>query len=156
MRSSFAINCNRSISHEFRVRSKTDAHASTRLAEFVSDNMEKQVQNVAIADAILHYELRIFVWDVAHNLKDRILAATAGKSLWSSIISAASRPMIEVSLVTRQKPRNIAEYWRRFSDHRLLFEAIRLQSRTLVLQLIARAQGKEAGAGVPPLIRELP
>jgi hypothetical protein len=60
------------------------------------DNMEKQVQNVAIADAILHHELRIFVWDVAHNLKDRILAATAGTSLWSSIISAASRPMIEV------------------------------------------------------------
>lgn len=58
--------------------------------------MEKQVQNVAIADAILHHDLRIFVWDVAHNLKDRILAALAGTSLWSGIISTASRPMIEV------------------------------------------------------------
>jgi hypothetical protein len=117
------------------------------------DNMEKQVQNVAIADAILHHELRIFVWDVAHNLKDRILAATGGTSLWSSIISAASRPMIEVSLVTRQKPRNIAEYWRRFSDHRLLFEGIRLP-RTLIFAIDCKSTGQRSGWSAPP-IREL-
>ena len=52
--------------------------------------------NSIIADAIEHCGLKVFIWDTGTNLKDRVLAAPHGSSLWSGLLSTMSRLMIEV------------------------------------------------------------
>jgi hypothetical protein len=52
--------------------------------------------NAAIADAIEHHGLRLFIWDTGSGLRDRVLAAPHGPSLWKEVLSTATRPMIEV------------------------------------------------------------
>lgn len=52
--------------------------------------------NAIIAEAVAKHGLRLFIWDTAPNLKARILAAPQGAAIWSSLISTASRPLIEV------------------------------------------------------------
>jgi hypothetical protein len=52
--------------------------------------------NAAIADAIDNHGLKLFIWDTGTNLKERILAAPFGSSLWNGLLSMATRPMIEV------------------------------------------------------------
>ena len=38
----------------------------------------------------------MFVWDTAPNLRERILAAPHGASIWNGLLSTASRPLIEI------------------------------------------------------------
>jgi len=52
--------------------------------------------NAAIADAIDHHGLKLFVWNTASDLRDRILAAPCGPALWKGLLSTATRPLIEV------------------------------------------------------------
>jgi hypothetical protein len=52
--------------------------------------------NAVIADAIEHHDLKVFIWDAGSNLKQRILEAPHGASIWKGLLSTASRPMIEV------------------------------------------------------------
>lgn len=52
--------------------------------------------NAVIAEAVERHDLRVFVWDTAPNLRERILAAPYGASIWNGLLSMASRPMIEV------------------------------------------------------------
>jgi hypothetical protein len=52
--------------------------------------------NAAIANAVEHHGLRLFIWDTAPNLKDRIHAAPHGSPIWKGLLSTASRQMIEV------------------------------------------------------------
>lgn len=49
-----------------------------------------------IAEAITRHGLRILVWDVAPNLKERIIAAPHGAVIWGGLISTVTRRMIEV------------------------------------------------------------
>jgi len=52
--------------------------------------------NATIADAIEHYGLKVFIWDTGPNLRDRVLAAPHGASLWKGLLSMATRPLVEV------------------------------------------------------------
>jgi len=52
--------------------------------------------NAAFADAIDHHDLKLFIWDRGPNLRERVLAAPYGASLWKGLLSTATRPMIEV------------------------------------------------------------
>ena len=52
--------------------------------------------NAAIADAVEHHGLRIFIWDAGPNLRGRALAAPHGASVWRGLLSTATRPLIEV------------------------------------------------------------
>ncbi len=52
--------------------------------------------NAVIADAVRNHGLRVFIWDTAPDLKQRILSRPHGPEIWRGILSMASRPMIEV------------------------------------------------------------
>lgn len=52
--------------------------------------------NAVIADAIERHDLKIFIWDTGPNLRERVLAAPHGESLWKGLLSTATRQMIEV------------------------------------------------------------
>lgn len=52
--------------------------------------------NSTIADAVEHYGLQIFIWDTGADLRNRVLAAPHGSSIWKGLLSTMSRPMIEV------------------------------------------------------------
>jgi SIR2-like domain len=52
--------------------------------------------NAMIADAIAKHRLRVFIWDVVPNLKERVLAAPHGAVIWGGLLSTASRQMVEV------------------------------------------------------------
>ena len=52
--------------------------------------------NAAIADAIEHHDLRVFIWDIGADLRGRVLASPYGPSLWKGLLSTMSRPTIEV------------------------------------------------------------
>ncbi len=52
--------------------------------------------NAAIADAVERHGLKIFIWDAGPNLRDRVLAAPHGASVWRGLLSTATRPLIEV------------------------------------------------------------
>lgn len=52
--------------------------------------------NAAIAEAVTNYGLRIFVWDTAPNLTERVKAAPQGEAIWRGVLSTASRPLREV------------------------------------------------------------
>jgi SIR2-like domain len=52
--------------------------------------------NAVIADAVENHGLRLFIWDTAPSLMDRVRAAPLGSQIWKGVLSTASRPMIEV------------------------------------------------------------
>ena len=52
--------------------------------------------NAAIADAVEHHDLKVFIWDTGSNLMDRVQAAPNGAYLWKGLLSTATRSMIEV------------------------------------------------------------
>jgi hypothetical protein len=52
--------------------------------------------NATIADAIENHGVSVFVWNTTSDLKDRILAAPYGATLWKGLITTATRPLIEV------------------------------------------------------------
>jgi hypothetical protein len=52
--------------------------------------------NSGIADSVEHHGLRLFIWDTGPSLRERILAAPCGVSLWKGLLSTATRQMIEV------------------------------------------------------------
>jgi len=52
--------------------------------------------NAVIADASENHGLRLFIWDTAPSLMDRVRAAAHGPRIWKGVLSTASRPMIEV------------------------------------------------------------
>jgi hypothetical protein len=52
--------------------------------------------NAAIADAIERHGLKVFIWNVSPNLRERILKAPHGSVIWNGLLSMATRPMIEV------------------------------------------------------------
>lgn len=52
--------------------------------------------NAIIANAIEYHDLKIFIWDTGPNLRERVLAAPHGESLWKGLLSTATRQMIEV------------------------------------------------------------
>lgn len=52
--------------------------------------------NATIADAINNHGLTVFIWNTAVDLKDRVLAAPYGATIWQGIISIATRPLIDV------------------------------------------------------------
>lgn len=52
--------------------------------------------NAAIAEAVHNHGLRVFIWDTGADLKGRVQAAPHGATIWSSLISTATRHMIEV------------------------------------------------------------
>ena len=52
--------------------------------------------NLTIADAVENHSLKVFIWDTAPNLRDRVLAAPHGASIWKGLLSTATRPLIEV------------------------------------------------------------
>lgn len=52
--------------------------------------------NATIADAIENHGLSVFIWNTASDLKERVLAAPYGATLWKGLISAATRPLIDV------------------------------------------------------------
>ncbi len=52
--------------------------------------------NGTIADAVDHCGLQVFIWDTAANLRNRVLAAPHGSSIWKGLLSTTSRGMIEV------------------------------------------------------------
>jgi hypothetical protein len=52
--------------------------------------------NATIADAITNHGLRVFIWDIAPDLRARVLAAPHGPVIWKSLISTASRQFIQV------------------------------------------------------------
>ncbi len=52
--------------------------------------------NAVMADAVENHGLRIFIWDTAPALMDRVRAAPHGAQIWKGVLSTASRPMIEV------------------------------------------------------------
>jgi hypothetical protein len=52
--------------------------------------------NAVVADAVENYGLRVFIWDTAPNLVERVLAAPHGARIWKGVLSTASRSMIEV------------------------------------------------------------
>lgn len=52
--------------------------------------------NATIADAVEHHSLKVFIWDTGPNLRDRVLAAPHGASIWKGLLSTATRSMIEV------------------------------------------------------------
>jgi hypothetical protein len=52
--------------------------------------------NATIADAVEHHGLKVFIWDTGPDLKNRIVAAQHGASIWKGLLSTATRPMMEV------------------------------------------------------------
>jgi SIR2-like domain len=52
--------------------------------------------NAIIADAITNHGLRVFIWDVASDLRERVFAAPHGPTIWKGLISTASRQFAEV------------------------------------------------------------
>jgi hypothetical protein len=52
--------------------------------------------NAVIADAVETHGLGIFIWNTASNLKELVLAAPHGPTIWKGLISTATRPFIEV------------------------------------------------------------
>jgi hypothetical protein len=52
--------------------------------------------NAVIADAVENHGLRLFIWDTAPNLMDRVRAAPHGDRIWKGVLSTTSRSMIEV------------------------------------------------------------
>jgi hypothetical protein len=52
--------------------------------------------NAAIADAVEHHSLRVFIWDTGSNLADRVRASPHGATIWRGLLSVATRPMIAV------------------------------------------------------------
>ena len=52
--------------------------------------------NATIADAIENHGLSVFIWNTASDLKERVLAAPYGATLWKGLISTATRPLIDV------------------------------------------------------------
>ena len=52
--------------------------------------------NAVIAEAIEIHGLKVLIWDTGPNLKDRILDAPHGRSIWSGLISTVTRTMTEV------------------------------------------------------------
>jgi hypothetical protein len=55
-----------------------------------------QPEQPTIADAVEYHGLKVFIWDAGPNLRDRVLAAPHGASIWKGLLSIATRPMIEV------------------------------------------------------------
>jgi SIR2-like domain len=52
--------------------------------------------NAVIAEAIEHHDLKVFIWDVGSNLKQRIMPAPHGAVIWNGLLTTASRQMIDV------------------------------------------------------------
>jgi len=52
--------------------------------------------NAVIADAVENHGLRLFIWDTAPSLMDRLRASPHGAQIWRGVLSTASRPMTEV------------------------------------------------------------
>jgi hypothetical protein len=52
--------------------------------------------NDVIADAAQNHGLKVFIWDVGANLRERVRAAPHGAAIWDAVLSTATRPMIEV------------------------------------------------------------
>ncbi len=52
--------------------------------------------NAVIAKAIENNGLKVFIWDTGPNLKDRVLAASHGATIWSGLLSTATRVISEV------------------------------------------------------------
>jgi hypothetical protein len=52
--------------------------------------------NATIAEAIVKHGLKVFIWGRGSNLKNRILAAPHGSTIWAGVSSTLTQPMIEV------------------------------------------------------------
>ncbi len=48
--------------------------------------------NAVIADAVENHGLRVFIWDTALNVRDRVRAAPHGAQIWQGVLSTSSRP----------------------------------------------------------------
>ena len=52
--------------------------------------------NAAIACAIQRYDLRVFIWDVRSDLRERVVAMPHGKAIWQGLLSTSTRSLMEV------------------------------------------------------------
>jgi hypothetical protein len=52
--------------------------------------------NAVIAYAIKHHNLKMFIWNTDATLRENVLRAPHGSTLWNGLLSTMSRPMFEV------------------------------------------------------------
>ncbi|MCP3055757.1 SIR2 family protein [Aurantimonas marianensis] len=52
--------------------------------------------NAAIADAVEHHRLSLFIWNTTSDVKSLVLSSPHGARIWQGLISTATRPLIEV------------------------------------------------------------
>jgi len=52
--------------------------------------------NAAIADAVEHHGLTLFIWDTTPSIRDRVLASPHGAVIWRGLLSTTTRPLIDV------------------------------------------------------------
>ena len=52
--------------------------------------------NAAIADAVLHHGLKVFIWNTDSNLRNCVLGAPHGADIWAGLLSTAKQQMIDV------------------------------------------------------------
>jgi hypothetical protein len=52
--------------------------------------------NAIIAEAVEKHRLKVFIWDVGSNLKNRVLAAAHGAVIWKGLLSTCTQRMLEV------------------------------------------------------------
>lgn len=52
--------------------------------------------NAAIAEAVEHHGLSVFIWNTTSDVKGLVLSSPHGARIWKGLISTATRPLIEV------------------------------------------------------------
>jgi SIR2-like domain len=68
--------------------------------------------NAVIAEAVTNHRLSVFVWNTAPDLKQQVLAAPHGATIWGGLISTAARSLVEVFPGNQ----SVTEEYRRICD----------------------------------------
>lgn len=68
--------------------------------------------NAVIAEAIEKHGLKVFIWDAGPSLKERVLAAAHGSTIWNGLLSTETQRMIEVFPPSSPSQNETEEYRR--------------------------------------------
>jgi hypothetical protein len=72
--------------------------------------------NAIIAEAVEKHHLKVFIWDVGSNLKDRVLASTHGAAIWGALLSICTQRMLEVFPSNQEETEEYRRIRRSFFD----------------------------------------
>jgi hypothetical protein len=72
--------------------------------------------NAIIAEAVEKHRLKVFIWDVGSNLKDRVLASTHGAAIWGGLLSTCTQRMLEVFPSNQEETEEYRRIRRSFFD----------------------------------------